>query len=124
MLIIDTHILLWALYDSEKLSKRAILAIKNEDCCVSIASLWEIAIKQSLGKLQLSQSIEEIAEQCDKHGVAIIGIEPKHCQKQIELPFIHKDPFDRIIIAQAATEGYTIVTADEYIRQYDVTTLW
>ena len=124
MLLIDTHILLWALYDSGKLTERARIALNHDDRCVSIASLWEMAIKQSLGKLELSQSIEEIAEQCDKNDISIIGIEPKHCQKQMELPFIHKDPFDRIIIAQAVTEGYTIITADEYIQQYDVKTLW
>ena len=124
MFLIDTHILLWALYDSEKLSENAMVALNSERCCVSIASLWEISIKQSLGKLQLRQSIEQIAEQCDKYGIPIIGIEPRHCQKQLELPFIHKDPFDRIIIAQAVTEGYTIITADEFIQQYDVKTLW
>ena len=124
MLLIDTHILLWALYDSDKLTPKAKLAMKNEKCCVSIASLWEIAIKQSLGKLQIRQSIEEIAEQCRDNGVGIIGIEPRHCQKQIELPFLHKDPFDRIIIAQAVTEGHAIITADEHIWQYDVMTLW
>ena len=124
MYLIDTHILLWALYNSNSLSEKARMVLENEECCVSIASLWEISIKYSIGKLELKQSIQEIADICIEYGIQIIDIALKHCDQMMSLPFIHRDPFDRIIIAQAKAEGYTIITKDEYIPQYDVRTIW
>lgn len=121
--LIDTHILLWALYDSRQLSNELKDTLIKSKCCVSIASLWEIAIKNSIGKLKLEQSVQDIAFLCKKKNVDIVGISPQHCDIVRELPMIHKDPFDRIIIAQAQADGYIIVTQDEMILQYDVNTM-
>ena len=124
MFLLDTHALIWALYNSDNLSEKSKEALIYGECCVSIASLWEMTIKISLGKLGIKQSMQEISSACQHYGIQIIGISPKHCDTLRNLPLIHKDPFDRILIAQAKAEGYTIVTKDEYIVQYDVKTIW
>ena len=125
MVLIDTHIMIWFMFDDSKLSTEALKTIKSADTVyVSIASLWEIAIKQSLGKLDIDLSIEDLAKECDKVGISIMPIEARHLDKIKELPQIHGDPFDRLIIAQAVTEGMGLVTKDEKIVQYNVTTIW
>ena len=99
MYIIDTHALLWYLRNSDELSQAAHEIIDNEErIFTSVASLWEIAIKHSIGKL--------------------------HLDELENLPKIHNDPFDRLIICQARTEFLTIITSDTIIPQYDVRTLW
>ena len=115
MILIDTHALIWALYDSEKLSPAAARAIQMNDCCISIASLWEMSIKQAKGALLLRDSIVSIATRCEEMGVDILPITPAHCQRLQSLPDYHRDPFDRIIMAQSLTEGYPLVTKDERI---------
>lgn len=92
---------------------------------VSIASLWEIAIKQSIGKLEIDESIEKIASVCRDKDIQIIGIRPDQIEVIKTLPDIHKDPFDRLLIAQATVDNLTIITRDTKIAQYkSVTTLW
>ena len=90
MIIIDTHVLIWALYDSEKLSSGAVRAIRENDCCVSIASLWEMSIKVAKGTLRLKESITEVARRCREMGVELLAITPEHCQKIQSLPDYHK----------------------------------
>ena len=124
MYLIDTHVLLWSLYDSNQLSNPVRGKLNQSECCVSIASLWEIAIKSCIGKLELKQSIQDIADICEKHGIKVIGITPCDCDEMKMLPRIHNDPFDRIIIAQAKTKNCTIITKDRFIPQYDVKTFW
>lgn len=84
--IIDTHVLLWMLYDVRQLSAGALRALSENDCCVSIASLWEMSIKQTLGKITLPHTIPEIADKCRQMGVDIIPIAPEHCQRIQTLP--------------------------------------
>ena len=115
MILMDTHVLIWALYASDMLSKNAKEAIRDNDCCVSIASLWEMSIKMAKGTLKLRESILTVAERCQSMGVEILPITPRHCERMQSLPDYHRDPFDRIIIAQAFVEGYTLVTKDENI---------
>ena len=122
--ILDTHTLLWGLYDSSELSYTVTQIMSKESCFISIASLWEMAIKSSLGKLNLSQSILTIYSKCTEYGIELIPIKPEHCELVVKLPFIHKDPFDRMIIAQASKEGMTILTKDAYIPIYNVKTIW
>ena len=122
--LLDTHTLLWALYDSNKLSDNAKNTLRGSDCCVSIASLWEMAIKNSIGKLELKQSIIDIANVCNKNGIEVLDISPSHCDIIRGLPDIHHDPFDRIIIAQAMSNECTIITKDVMIPKYDVKTMW
>ena len=91
---------------------------------MSIASLWEIAIKQSIGKLELKNSIQEIADDCTKSDIDILAIAPRHLDAIRSLPDIHRDPFDRLIVAQAICEELTIITKDSRIAEYDVQTVW
>ena len=122
--LLDTHVLLWALYDSSKLSQTAKEAIASSSCVVSIASLWELSIKHSLGKLELKQSVVEIADICSKNHIVLLGITPEHCCRTENLPFIHRDPFDRLLISQALEEDLALVSKDQYASQYGVRTIW
>ena len=125
MYLIDTHVLLWMLFKKEKLSDRVIELINDSDYLVcSVVSLWEISIKQSLGKLEFRQSIKEIERLCLRHGILLLNITGEYCEAIKKLPPIHSDPFDRMIIAQAMTEKLTIITKDEKIHQYPVSAIW
>ena len=119
MILLDTCALIWSLFESDRLSPSASAAIRDNDHAVSIASLWEMSIKVSLGKLELSKSITEIADLCDRCHIDILPITPQECETIQILPFIHKDPFDRIIIAQSIRHGAPIITDDEKIWAYD-----
>lgn len=125
MYLLDTHTLLWFLRDSPQLSKKALEIITTENkVYVSITSLWEIAIKKSIGKLEFEHSIEKIAELCHEKDILILQIQPKYFDKVIKLPNIHNDPFDRLIIAQAIIENLVIITKDTIIPKYSVKTIW
>ncbi|AAS10960.1 type II toxin-antitoxin system VapC family toxin [Treponema denticola] len=125
MYLLDTHTLLWFLRDSPQLSKKALEIITTENkVYVSIASLWEIAIKKSIGKLEFEHSIEKIAELCHEKDILILQIQPKYFDKVIKLPNIHNDPFDRLIISQAIIENLVIITKDTIIPKYSVKTIW
>ena len=125
MYLLDTHTLLWFLRDSPQLSKKALEIITTENkVYVSIASLWEIAIKKSIGKLEFEHSIEKIAELCHEKDILILQIQPKYFDKVIKLPNIHNDPFDRLIISQATIENLVIITKDTIIPKYSVKTIW
>ena len=125
MYIIDTHALLWYLRNSDELSETAHKIIDNEDTIfVSIASLWEIAIKHSLGKLELEFSISQIENLCYKKDISILPIKAFHLDELERLPKIHNDPFDRLIICQARTENLLLITRDTIIPKYDVKTVW
>ena len=125
MYLLDTHTLLWFLRDSPQLSKKALEIVTTENkVYVSIASLWEIAIKKSIGKLEFEHSIEKIAELCHEKDILILQIQPKYFDKIIKLPNIHNDPFDRLIISQAIIENLVIITKDTIIPKYSVKTIW
>ena len=125
MYLLDTHTLLWFLRDSPQLSKKALEIITTENkVYVSIASLWEIAIKKSIGKLEFEHSIEKIAELCHEKDILILQIQPKYFDKIIKLPNIHNDPFDSLIISQAIIENLVIITKDTIIPKYSVKTIW
>lgn len=124
--ILDTNALIFYLYNPEQLSKAAVDIVQNEDnkIYVSIASLWEIAIKTSIGKLEIKNSMEEIAGICLKYKIELLAINPQHLDWIANLPQIHGDPFDRLIISQALAENLTIVTKDSIMPKYDVNTIW
>lgn len=126
MYLLDTNALLFFLYDSEKFSKRAadVIYHNDEKICVSIVSLWEIAIKSSIGKLEIKSSISKIAETCEKEQFDILPIKPFHLDKIGRLPMIHGDPFDRLIISQAIAENLIIIIKDGTIPLYNVKVLW
>ena len=126
MYLLDTNALLYFLYDSGKLSKKAseVIYLNDEKISVSIVSMWEIAIKSSIGKLEIRSSISKIAETCEREQIDILSIKPFHLDEIKRLPPIHGDPFDRLIISQAITENLVIITKDGTIPQYDVKVLW
>ncbi len=126
MYLLDTNALLYFLYDSGKLSKRAsdIIYHSDERINVSIVSMWEIAIKSSIGKLEIKSSISKIAETCENEQFDILPIKPFHLDEIGQLPAIHGDPFDRLIISQAVSENLVIITKDGTIPMYNVEVLW
>ena len=116
MLLLDTNALICALFAPERLSSTARTAIENsESLYVSMASLWEIAIKQSIGKLNVDASIHEIVQACAAYEITLLPIQPVHIEGIKALPAIHSDPFDRLIISQAIYEKMTIITMDRMI---------
>lgn len=106
------------------LSPAATKAIIYDDTAVSITAFWEIQIKKSLGKLAFDFDIRELFNICHEQNISLLPVLPQHIAGLDELPYIHRDPFDRILISQARTEHLTIVTKDKIIPKYDVSTLW
>ena len=104
------------------------LSIKNlmerEVCFYSITSLWEVAIKQKLGKLDANFSVLELAKCCSDAGFIQLKMTPEQIENTKSLEFIHRDSFDRLIISQAQMEDLTIITSDKIIPKYPVKTLW
>jgi len=121
-LLIDTHILIWFLEGSKLLSKsrRQIIANQQNDIFVRIASLWEMAVKISIGKLTLAHSLAAVIKQIAAQDIEILPITPEHALQVFILPFHHRDPFDRIIIAQSQIENLTIMTGDNDFGSYSV----
>lgn len=123
--LIDTHVLIWHLEDDSQLSldRSAIIGDPDNEPLVSIAGLWEIALKQSIGKLKLSRSIEDIIQIVENSTTSILAIEPSHITCVAQLPFHHKDPFDRLIIAQSIIENIPVLTSDLDFTAYGVNIL-
>ena len=125
MYLLDTCVLIWLLSAPTQLSDKARLAITSSKAAyISFASLWEISIKQSNGKLNLQKTIQEIAQTCESANIRILYPTPEELDNIQKLPKIHGDPFDRLIISQARTRNMTIITSDNYIPQYEVSVLW
>lgn len=120
--LLDTHILIWYFLGSDELSATAKQCIADGKCFYSLASLWEIAIKQSLKKIDIDGSIPLLAEKCEEAHFERLPVTPQHIEAIKSLPFIHRDPFDRLLIAQAQCEGFTLITHDRYIKPYPVQT--
>jgi PIN domain nuclease of toxin-antitoxin system len=87
-------------------------------------SLWEIAIKVNLGKLKLNWTFNEFLRSVEMSDFSVLHIENKHLQKLADIPFLHKDPFDRLLISTALVENLTVITVDDCIRKYDVSWVW
>ena len=125
-LLADTHVVLWALLRPAELERRAARALRSaaNDVLVSAASLWEIAIKTELGKLRLpGPPAEWIPGALERTGFEVLPIGAAHALAVGGLPPHHRDPFDRMLVAQALAEGLTIVSRDERFRQYGVAVL-
>jgi len=117
--LLDTHILIWALENNPSLSKKARNAITTGGnmVFVSAASVWEISIKKSIGKLRVP---DNLLEELIDHRFSLLNISAEHAQLAGELPMIHKDPFDRMLVAQAKIEKLTLISNDPMIAQYKV----
>lgn len=126
-LLLDTHTLLWIVTDDEKLGKKAkLLYLDNQnDIYLSIASIWEMAIKTSLNKLELGDTLENfVAHHIKGNNIRILNIGLSHLYKIENLPFHHRDPFDRLIIAQSMAENYPILSSDNRFDLYPVNRIW
>jgi len=126
-LLLDTHALIWFLNDHSSLSPRAKSVIEHPETesFVSIASLWEIAIKMNLGKLDLGAPFETLfPAQLELNGFIQLPVNIEHLYVLERLPSHHRDPFDRLLIAQAQVEGLTLVSCDPHFYAYGSTLLW
>lgn len=108
--LLDTHALLWYLYDKDRFPPQGLHCIHSA--------------KQSIGKLDILVEPMAIEEACADNGIDILGIMTRHLRGVKVLPWIHRDPFDRMIIAQARSEGLTLITKDSRMTDYDVETAW
>ncbi len=117
-LLLDTHVVLWWLFEPERLTTSALEAIRESDAVfVSVVSAWEAAIKSSVGKLELPKSFSEALGDC---GFAELLIQFSHAERCAGLPLHHRDPFDRMLVAQSQAEDLLLVTHDRQLRSYDV----
>jgi len=125
-ILLDTHAVLWFLKGDEKMPKTTVGMVNAPDNrkYVSIASIWEVAIKISSGKLSVDGGIDGFIEAIEDNGFLLLDIDPYHIKTVAELPFIHRDPFDRMIIAQAMAEDMPVMTVDSNILQYGINIVW
>ena len=126
-LLLDTHTLIWFITDDTKLSATALRLIEdgNNAASVSIASLWEIAIKMNLGKLLAGEDFASLfPSQLTGNAIDLMPIEVSHTARVATLPLHHRDPFDRLLIAQALQENLPIISADTAFDAYGVRRLW
>jgi PIN domain nuclease of toxin-antitoxin system len=125
--LLDTHTLLWFLAGDQRCSRPARVAIEdlNNEALVSVASLWELAIKFSLGKLELAVPFGQfVAKHFTSDAFALLPIELDELDLLTTLPLHHRDPFDRLLIAQALVRGIPLLSADTVFDRYGVERLW
>ncbi|MFA6402252.1 MAG: type II toxin-antitoxin system VapC family toxin [Salinivirgaceae bacterium] len=125
-LLLDTHTFIWFFNGDIQLSLRAKKIIEDTKNAkfVSIASIWEVAIKIGVGKLHFDGNTSEVADLIEQNDFQILPIAVSHTVSYELLPLIHRDPFDRMLVAQANEEKLIIVTVDENIQKYEVKTIW
>lgn len=124
--LLDTHVMIWVLQEPAQLSAgvRDLLAEEDTEVLVSAASLWEAAIKQSIGKMKLPALASEwLPYALERMRIDVLDMKGRHALTAGSLPRLHGDPFDRMLVAQAVTEKLTLVTRDKAIRRYEVETL-
>ncbi len=125
--LLDTHTLLWAINQDSRLPAPLVDLIEDpeNDVYVSMASIWEAAIKIGLGKLRVpGQTIDYLIGHVESHALTVLAITLAHVRIVQDLPLIHRDPFDRMLVAQAKASSLILVTADAEIVHYGVATLW
>lgn len=125
--LLDTHAYLWALAGDAKLSQRAadVFLDQAADLVLSVASVWEIAIKVSLGKLRLEASVEDVVvREREAQGIGLLAIDVRHAAAVETLPMHHRDPFDRLLAAQALEEDLAVLSRDPAFDDYGVQRVW
>lgn len=125
-LLLDTHTMIQFFEGSDELSKTAIQSIENEEntCFISIISLWEIAIKLSLEKMEMKIPFDKLNSLIWENSFELLPIKFEHSKGLIKLPFYHKDPFDRMIISQAIVEKMPIISKDGNFKHYKIEQIW
>ena len=118
--LVDTQLLLWSSVETAKLSKQALAILEDSTSHLkfSVASIWEIAIKRGLGRKDFLVEPQRIRRGLLRNGWNEIAISSEHAVATLNLPLLHKDPFDRLILAQAHVEGYTLLTSDKIVAKY------
>lgn len=127
MYLLDTHALLWAAEDEKSLSERAFKIIRTREniLFVSMASAWEIFIKAKLGKLKSAlNGVAEFTHGIERLSISLLPVTLEHCHVAANLPLHHRDPFDRLLIAQSKIEQLTLISDDPAIAHYDIDLLW
>ena len=122
--LLDTSTLIWAMASPEKLSGRAKKALNAGPLVLSVVSYWEVVIKARKGLLNVADPVNWWARAAEMIGGEILSIRTAHISALAGLPEIHKDPFDRMLVAQSAAEGLSIVGSDEWIGRYAVKVVW
>ena len=124
--LLDRHAFIWWDSDPAQLSATVLAALRDpaNEVWLSVASVWEMVIKAQLGKLTLRLQLADIVSQQQAHGLRILRMTLTHALNVEGLPAIHKDPFDRLLIAQANAEGAELVSSDQVVHQYPVRVLW
>ncbi len=123
-LLLDTHLVLWWMTgEASRISKKALAALGSDgiDPVVSAVTIWETAIKRDLGKLEAP---DDLLSQLEGAGVELLPVTPRHADHVASLPLHHRDPFDRLLVAQATLEGLPLVSDDEWVRRYDIEVVW
>jgi PIN domain nuclease of toxin-antitoxin system len=125
--LLDTHAFLWWNLDDDRLSEsvRDLIRDGRTEVVVSVASIWEVAIKAAKGKIELPDAADAyIDDRLRRNRWSTLSIDPRHALRAAALPMIHADPFDRVLVAQAQLESIPLVTMDAAITRYDVETIW
>jgi len=124
--LLDTHAIIWLVKDSDKMPQKLKEIVKDprNNIAICTISFWEIAIKISIGKMEKNIDLNNVISELRKNGFDFFQIEYEYLKGLSKLPFIHKDPFDRLIIATAIAENMTIISVDENIQKYDVSWIW
>jgi PIN domain nuclease of toxin-antitoxin system len=124
--LLDTHTFIWLATDDPQVTPtvRAIFLDPAHECFLSAASIWEMAIKSSLGKLALVGGLEHLVRGGVDRGVRLLDVSPRHAYHVERLPFHHRDPFDRMLVAQALHEGMHLISGDGHLDAYGVTRIW
>jgi len=126
-LLLDTHAFLWLASGDERIGPALLERVEDPSrtLWLSVASIWELAIKKSLGKLSLRLPLAQLlASQCSAMVITVLEVRPEHALAVEELDFHHRDPFDRLLAAQALFEGLTLVSCDEVFDHYAVPRVW
>jgi len=125
-LLLDTHVFLWYITGDEQLPEKIIKTIndKSNRCFVSIASIWEIVIKLSIDKLEIKGGFKTIEDFLENNDFEILPIDLGDTKTLLKLQFFHRDPFDRMIIAQAMTSDTRIISKDKYFKSYNIEIIW
>lgn len=118
--LLDTHIFLFLINGSSSISEKTLTLINSRITkkFISVVSIWEIVIKINIGKLKLKHSISDIYSILKNNDIKILQIAEIHLKQYLQLPLIHRDPFDRLIVSQAITEDLTLITDDQFIKNY------
>jgi PIN domain nuclease of toxin-antitoxin system len=120
-LLLDTHVVLWLLAGEDgRFGAATLVALRDQSAIVSAATVWEISIKRRLGKLRAPTGLVETVAAA---GLQLLSVTARHAEEVAELPDLHRDPFDRLLVSQARLEGLVLVTADAIVRRYDVSAI-